>query len=890
MTESITISRAKPAEASMDYTGLRAAGIKYIEQVASRLWTDYNVHDPGITILEMLSYAITDLGYRTAFPIQDLLATKTENEKNFASQFFSAKQILPVRAFTEIDYRKLFIDIEGVKNAWLFKAKETLYVDCKDETVEGALPEHKNFKAFDLNGIYNIKIQPDELTPEEEKLTVAQKKKRIEDIIKKVTEVYHCNRSLCEDLAEVSVVGEQKVIICANVEITAEAKAEEVYAEMLYRIVNYLTPDIPQYSLQEMLELKKEDGSLYRTDEIFDGPVLQHGFMTDTDVMKSSIRKTVYTSDLLNLVMDVEGVVNVKEILLNYCDAPDAERHEWCLPVADGKIPTLCTDKLAIHFFKDVIPVNTKKDDALNIYKQRLYNERIAINAKKYDDYAYATGTARDTETYTSVIHHLPLTYGVSNFGLPAGVDAARKAKAKQLKAYLLFYDQVLANYFSQLANTRELYKVRNDDIALSPAQSYFYQKVKNVAGIDELVDDYANFDKPGKGLASVVKEHDSAIERRNRFLDHLISRFAENFNEYVLQLYSISGQKAAGELMINKASFLSEYPAISATRHKGYVYKNQECDGKPATVWDTENVSGLEHRLCRLLGIANFKRRTLSSIKNEVYEEKDNDGISEFRFRLIDPKTGKIVLSSSTKYLDKDACTKEFIEAVKLAADSGNYKKAQTGAGKFYFNVVNEINEVVARRIEYFNTEEAMNVAINFLVLFVKENYRDEGMFVVEHILLRPDAAWMAAKKENTDGKNYLHVCADDDCKGGCEDDPYSFRVSVVLPAESKRFSNMDFREYIEKVIRLETPAHIYPKICWVNHDHLLAFEQAYKKWLEFKRDDKLNTDEGLTVLKDFIEILYNVKNIYPPGKLNDCGDDAENPMILGRTNLGNM
>ena len=158
------------------------------------------------------------------------------------------------------------------------------------------------------------------------------------------------------------------------------------------------------------------------------------------------------------------------------------------------------------------------------------------------------------------------------------------------------------------------------------------------------------------------------------------------------------------------------------------------------------------------------------------------------------------------------------------------------------------------------------------------------------EHILLRTDASSMASKKKNTDGKNYLHVCADDDCKGGCEDDPYSFRITVILPAESKRFSNMDFREYIDKLIRLETPAHIYPKICWVNHDHLLAFEKAYKNWLQFKSDDKLNSDEGLKVLQDFIEILYNVKNIYPPGKLNDCGTDAENPMILGRTNLGNM
>jgi hypothetical protein len=38
-------------------------------------WSDFNSHDPGITILEQLCYAITDLAYRSNFPIADLIAT-----------------------------------------------------------------------------------------------------------------------------------------------------------------------------------------------------------------------------------------------------------------------------------------------------------------------------------------------------------------------------------------------------------------------------------------------------------------------------------------------------------------------------------------------------------------------------------------------------------------------------------------------------------------------------------------------------------------------------------------------------------------------------------------------------------------------------------------------
>ena len=54
------ISRQKPPEKSLDYEFLRGGGLKHIEELSSRIWTDYNVHDPGITTLELLCYVITD--------------------------------------------------------------------------------------------------------------------------------------------------------------------------------------------------------------------------------------------------------------------------------------------------------------------------------------------------------------------------------------------------------------------------------------------------------------------------------------------------------------------------------------------------------------------------------------------------------------------------------------------------------------------------------------------------------------------------------------------------------------------------------------------------------------------------------------------------------------
>ncbi len=57
------ISKSTQTKNDLDFEFLRKQGIEYIESLGSALWTDFNTHDPGITILEILCYAITDLGF-----------------------------------------------------------------------------------------------------------------------------------------------------------------------------------------------------------------------------------------------------------------------------------------------------------------------------------------------------------------------------------------------------------------------------------------------------------------------------------------------------------------------------------------------------------------------------------------------------------------------------------------------------------------------------------------------------------------------------------------------------------------------------------------------------------------------------------------------------------
>jgi hypothetical protein len=103
----------------------------------------------------------------------------------------------------------------------------------------------------------------------------------------------------------------------------------------------------------------------------------------------------------------------------------------------------------------------------------------------------------------------------------------------------------------------------------------------------------------------------------------------------------------------------------------------------------------------------------------------------------------------------------------------------------------------------------------------------------LLEHILLRPnDAADDLLPVPKTCDPAHPPV------------DPYSFWITVVLPAGTKRFKDKDFQQYFEQIFLAETPAHIAVCFLWVNDRvWLKRFENTLEKWREAKA--KCSPDE---------------------------------------------
>ncbi|MES2796718.1 MAG: hypothetical protein V4683_12170, partial [Bacteroidota bacterium] len=100
-----------------NFTLLREKAIAYLERSATGNWTDFNVHDPGITIMEAICYGLADVGFRMNFPMADLLVDEKGNLP--PKSFYYANEILPNHAVTINDFRKILIDLNLIKNAWI---------------------------------------------------------------------------------------------------------------------------------------------------------------------------------------------------------------------------------------------------------------------------------------------------------------------------------------------------------------------------------------------------------------------------------------------------------------------------------------------------------------------------------------------------------------------------------------------------------------------------------------------------------------------------------------------------------------------------------------------------------------------------------------------------
>ncbi|MGD7035299.1 hypothetical protein [Methylotuvimicrobium buryatense] len=936
----------KPSE---DFFALRREGIGYIEQAGSRHWTDYNTHDPGITILEALCYALTDIAYRSGWDIKDLLTLETSTAADpFPRQaFYTAREILTSGPVTPNDFRRVLIDLEPVRNAWIFCkqcACETDYyvvcdedrlalsyrqleqgeLDAKKVTVSGLYevllelesdPELGDLNArkiqkmrhfYDAEGrvqtrVIELRFPDLSLSAEEEwqafldhpndysvsvrigatddydvltdplldqagkdrylkrhwrelfyvdfqvdfqqesvgltlnidhatlrvfgnadakeETTLAELVELLEDVsdsgivglyrrkvhkiaqaVEQAKQSLHKRRNLDEDFCRIEGIALAEIAVCADVEVASDADIDRVQARIWQEIEHYLNPPIAFYSLQEL----RDEG--LSVEAIFNGPALDNGFIKSEDLQRAMLKSEIRASDIIKRLMAIDGVLAVNNLLLTLYDPqgrivkgkadpiqqndgkplfdPDRISAAWLLMLDDRRQPRFYREASRFLFFKNGLPFQARHDEAVaTLHQLRGEAERPKIkNTPK--DLPLPKGMYRDPGHYFSIQNEFPQSYGIGPEGLPSHASKLRRAQAKQLKAYLLVFEQFLANQIAQLAQS-------TDCFSLDPGirQTYFIKELTQdiIDGYDDLV---ADLDK--EKLEKLIESEPEFLQRRNRFLDHLLARFGEQLSDYTLLLSDLAGrQKAQASLIDTKLALLKGLPEISRYRYRSFDTTGEACAQKQYPV--------LKKRVNLLLGIADLKM-TLSPLETIA-------GKTEIAFELMDWNNRPWL--TGTLELDAYAAsnTAAYRTVVKQMSDPEIYRiDEQT------HRLTLEEDTIVLRAAHPDDlTTEAEAQKIKAVLLNWSAHQRT---ILVEHVLLRPKFP----------GDALYPVCSEGVCKTCGFEDPYSFRLTWVMPGWTSPYNvNLDLRAFAERTIRQETPTHLLSKICWVGNKRII-------------------------------------------------------------------
>lgn len=863
--ESLVIPRQLPEQIALNHEELYLAGLDYVRQYCGKIWTDYNVHDPGMTTLEMLSYVLTDIAYRASYPVQDLLATGI-NDSDLSSQFHSAAEVFSSNAITNNDYRKLVIDIPHIRNAWVQPVGMTLFADKSAERLFFKKPGGRKTESVPIEGLYRL------LFDFSAQASAAEKNAAYAEAHKRVM----AHRNLCEDWVPRTrardTIKKQEFFLCGKIELEFDADVNEVYAEILYQVQKYLTPDVEQLDLAKMLALRHSDGGAYSTNEIFSGPFLENGFITDDALAAAELRTEIRLSDIISLVMEIDGVARVRKLHISPSEINEDQPVEWLVAVKSGHKPQLLTEDARLGFLFDDIPLVTSKQSVADHLQQKQAEQRRSRENIKSSDLPMPRGRKRTLADYYSVQNHFPAVYGISDIGLPAGASEADVNRARQFKSYLLFFDQVLANFTAQLVDLAKLF---SSDPEIT--ETYAFQLVDSFPEHKRV---YALPNSAGEAqqnreqeLKNAFVEEDAQLDRRNRFLDHLIARFGEQTTELAAALIKNFSTNAQ-TVVRYKCDFINNYPTISSLRGAAYNYSLSA----PGDIWNTDNVSGLEKRLAALLGVENPQRRDLSEIPLDVGVEITSSGANSFRFKLRDQQNKVLLISPSQAFPSRAEAEQAVRRVLELATVSSNYQRRVNAAGKHFFELRDE-EQVVARRSTRFDTPGELEAAIDEVIEFVRSHHSLEGMYLVENILLRP------AEEDEP----MMPICTDINCTDCSETDPYSYRLHVVLPAYAERFQSMEFRNHVEMVIRREMPAHILPKICWASRDDIAELESALASYLPVISGR--TSAQKKQKLESLIKQLFSTKSVFPSERLVDCDEEeTTSRFIVGRTTLGSF
>lgn len=888
MKTSITIARHDVKNDPLSFYSLRKAAIGHAQAFSGEIWTDFNAHDPGVTILEQLCYGLTELNYRSEFNVEDYLAEPDGYLNLTTLALAPPEDVLPARACTVADYSNLLLDgIEEIDRVWI-----------------SALPSsHK--------GLYKIELQ---LTPSQRAQCQARPS-MMDKIIDKVSLVYGKHRNLGEDVGEIIIVEDKGYQLLADIELNDNVSPESVLAMIYHVSQQWLMGELVIESYEEQI---KQGKSL---ETILTGPRTLHGHfqIRDSQIRDSQIRgrqtgqacRTL--SSLYSKIRSIEGIEVINHLALidadgslssinatqghEGLDQEAQEQQSQLSQVIRNKAWLLIPDdpkniKVSLQRHRQSLSLDFETFKSHVEHRQfRQYSMRHT-RQELSSLYQVVQGSYRQVKHYHSVQQHFPVHYNLSLMGVQASGDPLDKAKASQLKGYMLIFDQLMANFSSNINNLKHLFSIDKHS-----TQSYqFYQfdstSLPGIAGL------YPK--SPKQTFDEILARFDHFYDRKGRLLDYLLALYGETLDQRILRQFNVYDSQQGLEAMLldNKYQYLTSVVALGRDRGAGFDYRSYR--------EFTHNIGGFQFRLSSQLGLQVNRWPYMSLIKRQPLDiitdaEFEQSHASHHNQVILNDAMAKALIpipliDSQIKQDERDVA-KVFLSLLPLknnvigetffkkGVDINHFKLVKRDRESQYdlFFTLQQGQDLSAKeaRVEqdtsYYLGSSSDTNKVNRLANILREhlvllNRSCEGIYVVEHLLLRPDAQpdpSLSAPQANT-----------------LEEDFYSFRVSIIFPGFTARCADRGYRKRAQEIVTEQCPAHIHSQCHWLDFAQLCEFEQSYMQWLELRRGGFRSSDECQQSALVLVDLLKG----YLKDNFKDYAKDYDQDQGLSASSEGGV
>lgn len=857
-----------------DFNFLKEEAIDYIQKHIGTEWTNFNPSDPGITILDQVCYALTELGYCTDFTIPDIL-TNAKGKIEIEDQFYLPYKILTTAPYTLNDYRKYLIDRnENINNVAILTYQNNI---------------------FPFNRIYQVYLY---INPE---ITNVNESK---NICKAAFYELNKSRNLGELFNLPLALQPVNCTISGKIAIKNEI---DQYAVLL-ELQNTIRAFIFAKPAQASYETSKQNG--YNAAEIYDGPYLKNGWILNESLIDK--RDSLKAIDLIPVIESVKGIVTVSGLQL-YQD----KKNVSVLQATVHQI--LAIDILGSYKSKNLILTCNGKDlpfDAfgpLQITTDKF--EQNTTNLNTQANLKLPKSNFRDINTYYSIQNTFPQQYAIGDDKIEDDSQPIQVAQSRQLKGYLTLFDQILANQFSQLANIPKLFSFTNS-VCGAPSDeenfyavkdkhqqknleypvpyrmfspSYFYQSLYNVPHIKPLLKDNKTFDYSFSlemkaelkekswfdyqqdpynpyifGMMKIIEEEDVNLHRRNNLLDHLLARHGESPKviDALIDDTIYTGDKRKDQLIL-KSLYLQNLGLLSYNRQKAYNFlSTSKLAGKSTGNVDVSLPEIKKKHLEFINENTNdFTFRSEKINKKEKLSKPDFNTFSglELKLNLLFGLRNIYANFISSQFDAKN--TENQLNTYKTIQKSFWFKEKRTGSIlietvlllsqlKFKLEIIkeNQVNQTsyTIENID-FQTISNLNYVLNAndevtLDNQLKQNYLlfydIQYSFTVNTIENADQSGYT-----KTNLSNYAFRITISSGNGNVTIDSSVFSKNIILlfPDFIPELQTPEFKKRLKQFLKISLPAHVSCECLFLSIQELEVFIPNYVNWhdsLRFKNE----------------------------------------------------